>query len=85
MNEQQLNLLKEEIKKDEEIVKKDEALQRLKDIMAVYNGEDRVVSSKELQEEIKSRPEELKILSGIEGLDNILGGFRLKQLITYQV
>jgi len=82
MNEQQLNLLKEEIKKDEEIVKKDEALQRLKDIMAVYNGEDRVVSSKELQEEIKSRPEELKILSGIEGLDNILGGFRLKQLIT---
>ena len=82
MNEQQLNLLKEEIKKDEEIVKKDEALQRLKDIMAVYNGEDRVVSSKELQEEIKSRPEELKILSGIEGLDKILDGFRLKQLIT---
>lgn len=58
---------------------------RLKELLLVskrYDGEDRVVSSEEIVKNLKSRPEEDKIFTGISGLDSILGGFRRKQLIT---
>lgn len=59
-----------------------ESLNRLKDIAQKYTGEDQVISSEELLEKIKSRPEGMKIMSGWGGLDDILKGFRPQQLIT---
>lgn len=55
---------------------------RLKEILKQYQKEDNVVSSLDIAENMKTRPEEEKIMSGWSNLDGILKGFRLKQLIT---
>ncbi len=77
-----LNKLEKEIQKTELEEHRAEQLQRLKDIFALYNGEDRVISSEQFVEKIKNQPIELKIFSGWKGLDDILKGFRLQQLVT---
>jgi len=61
---------------------KEEQLLRLQEAAAKYDGEDKLISSFEVMERMKNRPEEQKILSGYSGLDAILGGFRLKQLVV---
>ena len=75
--------LEEEIK----VTKKDaydaDSLYRLKEIAKQYKGDDEIISSqKELVAEIKTRPEEFKMFSGIPKLDEILKGFRLNQLVV---
>jgi replicative DNA helicase len=55
---------------------------RLKEILKQYRKEDNVISSLDIAEKIKTRPEEYKIMTGWSNLDGILKGFRLKQLIT---
>lgn len=74
--------LQVEIKSAENIEDKTSALQRLQDIAKMYDGEDKVVSSHELVELIKQRPEQIKMFSGYGGLDSILDGFRHKQLVV---
>lgn len=59
-----------------------EAKVRLEEALKNYSGEDRLVSSFEILENIKTEPEEIKYLSNIDGLDSILGGFRENQLIV---
>jgi replicative DNA helicase len=59
-----------------------EMMNRLKEAAKIYQGDDKVITSEELVEDIKIRPEELKIMSGIGGLDSILKGFRPNQLIV---
>lgn len=61
---------------------KAESLARLEEAYKNYSGEDRVISSLDLAEEIKSRPPIPKIMTGITKLDDILGGFVSKQLIV---
>lgn len=74
--------LEEEIK----VTKKDaydaDSLCRLKEIAQQYKGDDEIISSQELVAEIKTRPEEFKMFSGIPKLDEILKGFRLNQLVV---
>jgi replicative DNA helicase len=55
---------------------------RLKNILKNYNREDKIISSMEIADRIKTRPEEYKIMTGWTNLDNILKGFRIGQLIT---
>lgn len=74
--------LENEIKQVQDESLQLEQLNRLKEIAAIYNGDDKVISSLDLAETMKNRPDEMKIMSGWSGLDNILKGFRLKQLIT---
>jgi len=74
--------LENEIKTTSNLVSREDELIRLQEIALEYNGEDKVVSSLEIAEAIKNRPEEKKIMSGYAELDNILKGFRLKQLIV---
>lgn len=57
-------------------------LERLKLIAKRYSGDDQMVSFKDIAERIKQRPPELKILSGWKGLDDILDGFRLQQVVV---
>lgn len=77
-----INSLKKEIKQSTDEHYKVEALERLEDIAKTYEGDDKIVSSWELAEEMKTRPPEVKMMSGFSGLDNILQGFRHKQLVV---
>lgn len=57
-------------------------LARLTEIAKAYAGEDKIISSLEIAEQIKTRPEIPKIKTGMAGLDDIIGGFVKKQLIV---
>jgi replicative DNA helicase len=59
-----------------------EAKARLRDVMATYAGEDKLISSREIAELIRTQPEEKKYLTGLTQLDDILKGFRENQLIV---
>lgn len=61
---------------------REEALIRLQDIAKTYGGEDKVISSLEIAQNLSERPAQYQMMSGIDGLDSILGGFRLKQLVV---
>ena len=74
--------LTEEIKITQESKIQTENLSRLKEIAKVYNGEGKVVSFQEIAERIKTQPEEFKMMSGWTGLDDLLKGFRLQQLVV---
>lgn len=71
-----------ELKQTKEDIYTEEQLLRLEDIARDYNGEDKIISSLEIAERIKTRPEEKKIMSGYKELDDILKGFRQKQLVV---
>ena len=70
-----LTRLKEEIKREKNAVEQEQQLLRLQEIAKVYEGDDRVVSSEELWEEIKNNPEKPKMLSGFNSLDEKVQGF----------
>lgn len=77
-----LNSLETEVESIEDQQKKLEAQVRLEEAMAQYGGEDKLISSLEILERIKTQPEEEKFMTGIAGLDLILKGFRKNQLIV---
>lgn len=77
-----LNDLDKEVQAIENEAKKLEAQHRLEETMRVYSGEDELISSTDLLEIIKSEPPEEQFMSGINGLDAILKGFRKNQLIV---
>jgi replicative DNA helicase len=74
--------LESEVKGIADKTKQNEAKARLEKAMLVYSGEDELISSLDILERIKTQPEEEKFMTGIEGLDNILKGFRKNQLIV---
>ena len=74
--------LGKEIRQITDEVHRDDALIRLQDIARTYAGEDKLITSSELADEILSRPEQEKILCGMGGLDDIIGGFREGQLVV---
>lgn len=77
-----INKLENDIKTAKDKLYEAEMMSRLKEAAKIYAGEDRVISSAELAEDIKQRPEETKIFTGINGLDGILNGFRPNQLVV---
>jgi replicative DNA helicase len=80
--EEIIQRLENEIVKTQDGLIQEQSLQRLKEIALVYNGEDKVVSFAEIAERLKTRGEELKIMSGWAKLDEIVCGFRLQQLVV---
>jgi replicative DNA helicase len=86
MNEVEVRNLLKDLGKEMATIK-DEAertakIAALTEMHRNYLGEDKVVSSHELLDAIKKRPEVIKINSGIKKLDDVLGGFVKKQLIA---
>lgn len=77
-----LHEVEKEVKTIDDKIKKLETQKRLEDALRSYSGEDKLISSMDILEKIKSQPEETKFMTGIEGLDLILGGFRENQLIV---
>jgi replicative DNA helicase len=74
--------LSKEIEKEKVGQEKTDSLVRLKEIAKVYRGDDKIIPFKDLVERIKAGEEEEKILTGWKGIDDLLRGFRLQQLIT---
>ncbi len=59
-----------------------EGLLRLQEIMAAYEGEYKLYTSKEIVEELKNTPRPTGHKTGVVKLDELTGGFRRKQVIT---
>jgi replicative DNA helicase len=74
--------LGKELTKVEKNLANKESLARLKEIAKTYEGEDEVVTTEKIIEKLKNEPEEFKFFSGIKGLDDILKGFRLNQVVV---
>lgn len=77
-----LQNLRNEITQTQKGVEQAVSLDRLKQIAKVYRGEDEVVSFDTIAERIKNEKDELKIMSGWSGLDDLLKGFRPQQLVV---
>lgn len=77
-----IQALSKEIEKVEDLAKREAQMLRLQEIALAYSGEDRLISSLEIAENIKTRPAEKQIMTGYPGLDAILKGFRPQQLIV---
>src|SRR3990167_4337387 len=61
---------------------RDKQLERIKNLWENYKGEDRIVTSYELLDEIANQPSQKKILSGFPSVDKLTGGFTYEQLIV---
>ena len=59
-----------------------EGLLRLQETMEAYDGEYKLIWSDELLKEIQERPKSSLHTTGLELLDNVIGGFKEQQLIT---
>tara|TARA_R110000868_G_scaffold160342_1_gene389803 strand:+ start:6557 stop:7507 length:951 start_codon:yes stop_codon:yes gene_type:complete len=59
----------------------DEGLLRLQEVASRYDGEYRLVWSDALQAEIEARPKKAMHMTGIECIDNLLGGLREQMLV----
>lgn len=77
-----INALTNEAREHKENAVIHENLARLTDIARSYAGEDKIISSLEIAEKLKTRPDIPWIKSSIRGLDSILSGFLTKQVIT---
>lgn len=74
--------LEREIIKTQSDLQQSESLERLKSIAKIYAGEDEVISFEEIADRIRNEKEETKVMSGWSGLDDLLSGFRLQQLVV---
>lgn len=59
-----------------------EGLLRLQNIMADYEGEDKLYSSEDIAADLKDKPAADGFLTGVDRLDQLTGGFRRKQVIS---
>ncbi len=86
MDENQLkkltSSLQNEIVKMEDGEKKQAAMMRLQEIAKVYQGDDKVISSTEIAEEMKNNPPKDGILTGFKAIDALLRGFIPQQLVV---
>ena len=67
--------LEQEITQNKNDIERGEQLLRLQEIAKEYKGDDRVVSSEELFEQVKNQPEKPKFESGFSILDKKMEGF----------
>jgi replicative DNA helicase len=77
-----ITALKSEIEQVKDEVQETQQLSRLRDIASRYKGEDKLISSLEFVEIIKNQPEQPKIHTKFQGLDDLVCGFRPGQLIS---
>lgn len=67
--------LRNEIQKEQQSIEQAEALVRLQDIAKIYDGNDKVISSEELIEQVKNQPKKEKFYSGFTDLDSKMEGW----------
>lgn len=76
---EQARKLHEELKRDHTNV---EAMSRLVDFMAEYEGDDKIILSTDLEKEIEELENEERYYTGVKGIDKITDGFRSNQVIV---
>lgn len=81
-SEELIKKLQQEIIQTQSSEQQIKSLARLKEVALVYQGEDKVISSLDVVEQIKQQKDEVRVMSGWSGLDGLLKGFRLQQLIV---
>jgi len=59
-----------------------EGLLRLQEVMASYEGEDKLYTSAEIVEALKDAPKDEGMKTGVLRLDELTGGFRRKQVVS---
>ncbi len=74
--------IQDEKKKSETEIHNAEGMLRLQSIASQYQGEDRLIWSHDLLEELKKRPKQIIHSTKVPSLDEIIGGFKEQQLIT---
>jgi len=74
--------LENEIKTTQDGIEQAQSLERLKNIAIKYNGDDKIISFKEIEESLKNSPPVEKIPSGIIELDKLLYGGFMKGTVT---
>lgn len=57
-------------------------VERIRGLWEKYQGEDDVVSFKELEEEMKNEPPAVKVMTRFEDLNKLVDGFRYEQLVV---
>lgn len=80
--EKHIQALKNEIASAVNEADQTEQLERLAEVARAYDGEDKIIPSTDILERMKNGPAEKQYMSGIKPLDDILGGFREKQVIV---
>lgn len=80
--EKMIREVENDIRKTTDEVEQEAQLLRLQQAAKHYDGDDKLISSADIVERMANRPPEKKMLTGYKGLDDILGGFRPKQLIV---
>lgn len=73
--------LEKEIRRNTDELERNQQLVRLQDIARNYDGDDRVISSEELYEQLKNAPEKEKFNSGFSTLDTLMEGFTTSESI----
>jgi len=82
-HEELIKSLEKEIRKEKNTLEMEGQLLRLQEIAKVYEGDDRVVSSEELFEELKNTPHKPKFFSGFSELDGLMEGFTTGESIFF--
>ena len=77
-----LKKIEGEVKANKENLYNEEVKIRLQEVVSKYEGDDRMVSSLELAEEIRKELPVIGYKTGIETIDELIGSFRDGQLIT---
>lgn len=80
--EKLVSRLKNDVSKIENETLREAAKLRLEEAARIYNGEDRIISSEEIAENLRTRPKVPGMMSGIATLDKILDGFTPQQVIV---
>jgi len=75
--------LEAEIKREGATADTNAALLRLKEIAKEYDGDDRVISSRELVDEALKTPQKPKFYSGLDTLDKLMEGFTTGESIFF--
>lgn len=60
---------------------REQQIARIKALWENYRGEDRIVTSFEIEAELENDPPQKKVSSGFKGVDELTGGFTYEQLI----
>lgn len=74
-NKELIAALEKDIKREKATLETNEQLARLAEVAKTYEGDDRVISSKELMEEFKNQPVKEKFYSGFSFLDKKVDGW----------
>ena len=77
-----LEKIEEEIARGKKELASEDGLSRLQQVLATYDGEDKLIWSDDLLKKIQGREKVVAHKTGLTSIDDVTGGFKEQQLIT---